>query len=350
MDPRTTIRCEQMEELAILYACGEGDAATRAAVETHVGKCAACAAVLLRECQIQQALVALDRPADSLDPTGLLLAQCRSELAEALDDLTRVKESTWHARWRRLFLPNATWNFLRHTLVSHPAMSMAVLMIFGFLAGVAGQRWHVLSGVPVRPVLTVSAAPKLTEQQLQSAGSANVSWVTPAGSREPTVQVQLMSQTPMDVVGSADDADIQRALTFVLTNGQRFEPEARLDSLEVLRTHSQDASVRRALCAAARNDRNPGVRIKALETLHGLGHDALVHQTILDALGKDSNSGVRVEAINLLLNTLAEAGDSSPADPQVLALLHDRLRNDSNNYIRLQSSAALRQLEMGELP
>ena len=330
MDPRTTIRCEQIEELAVLYACDEGDPAARPAIEAHLGQCPACAAVVSRACRMQQAVAALDRPADSLDPSGLLLAQCRSELAEALDDATRASESTWRARWRKIFLPNTSWNFLRHTLVSHPAMSMAVLVVAGFWAGVAGQKLHVVPATAVRPVLTVSAAPKLTEQQLQTAGSAHVSWVTPAGSREPTVQVQLMSQTPMDVVGSADDADIERALTFVLTNDQRFDPDARLDSLEVLRTRSQDANVRRALCAAARNDRNPGVRIKALETLQGLEQDALVHQTILDALANDGNSGVRVEAINLLLNHLFAAGDASPADPRVLA--------------------ALRQLAMDELP
>src|ERR1019366_6619893 len=166
----------------------------------------------------------------------------RNELAEALDDKqARVDQPGWRAA----FLPAAWWTALRGALVYHPALSMAVLVVAGVFAGGAGQRGHGTSPVSPRPFVTVSAAPKLTEQQLQSAGSANVAWVTPSGSRVPTVQVQLMSQTPMSIVGSPEDADIERALTFVLENSQRFDPGARLDSLDVLRTQAADPAVRR---------------------------------------------------------------------------------------------------------
>ena len=228
---------------------------------------------------------------------------------------------------------------------------MAALVVVGFLAGVAGQRLRVTPPpVSARAAMTVSAAPKLTEQQLQSAGSANVAWVTPSGSRTPTVQVQLMSQTPTSIVGSPEDADVERALTFVLENSQRFDPGARLDSLDVLRTQAADPAVRRALCAAARSDHNPGVRMKALESLQGFENDAAVRQTLLDTLQSDSNSGVRVSAINLLVNSLRADGESGPADPRILSVLRDRLRNDPNNYVRLQSAAALRALGARELP
>jgi len=343
----TIIRCEQIEQLAVLYACEELDPGACAALEAHGKQCPACAAVLLREARIHRAIASFDQPADTLDRSGLLLAQCRSELAEALDDKqARADQPGWGAA----FLPAAWWTALRGTLVYHPALSMAVLVVAGFLAGVAGQRSHVTSSVSPRPAVTVSTAPKLTEQQLQSAGSANVAWVTPSGSQAPTVQVQLMSQTPMSIVGPPDDIDVQRVLTFLLENGQRFDPGVRLDSLEVLGTRSSDPDVRRAICTAARTDHNPGVRIKALEALQGLGQDALVQQTLLDALQNDSNSGVRVEAINLLVNALRANGQSGSADPQVLTVLRDRLRNDPNNYIRLQSAAALRLLGSGELP
>jgi anti-sigma factor RsiW len=343
----TIIRCEQIEQLAVLYACGELDPGACAALEAHGKQCSACAAVLAREGRLHRAIALFDQPADSLDRSGLLLAQCRSELAEALDD---KQARANQPGWRAAFLPAAWWAALRRTLVYHPALSMAVLVVAGFLTGVAGQRSHVTSSVSPRPVVTVSAAPKLTEQQLQSAGSANVAWVTPSGSREPTVQVQLMSQSPVSIVGPPDDTDVQRVLTFVLANGQRFDPGARLDSLEVLRTRSSDPDVRRAICAAARTDHNPGVRIKALETLQGLGQDALVQQTLIEALKNDTNSGVRIEAINLLLHALRADGQTGSADPQILSVLRDRLRNDPNNYIRLQSAAALRQLGSGELP
>ena len=192
--------------------------------------------------------------------------------------------------------------------------------------------------------MTVSANPKITDQQLQSAGSAHVAWVTPAGSGTPTVQVQLMSQMPTNIVGAPDDADVQRALTFVLKNSQQFDPDTRLDSLDVLRTRAADPEVRRALCAAARLDRNPGVRMKAIEALDGFQQDPAVHQTLLDALQNDDNSGVRVEAINLLVSALQSTNGSVAADAQTLGVLRDRMRNDSNSYVRLQSAAALRAL------
>ncbi len=346
-NPRT-FRCEDVESLAVLYACDELEAGERSEVEAHAAQCPACAAVLAREANLHRAIASLDQPADSLDRSGLLLAQCRSELAEALDDReTKPNQSGWVA----ISSPVTWWNGLRRTLIYHPAMSMAVLVVAGFLAGVAGQRLPVASSpVAARAVMTVSPAPKLTEQTLQSAASANVAWVTPSGSRTPTVQVQLMSPTPTSIVGSPEDADVERALTFVLENSQRFDPGARLDSLDVLRTQAADPDVRRALCEAARGDQNPGVRIKALETLQGFEKDAGVRQTLLDALQNDDNSGVRVSAINLLVNSLQSDSGSGAADPHVLAVLRDRLRNDPNNYVRLQSAAALRELGSGDLP
>jgi len=344
-----TLRCEEIEQFAVLYACDELDPAMRAALEAHTAQCLACAAVVSRETRLHQEIASFDQPADSLDRSGLLLAQCRSELSEALDDQQAL---TNQPGWRAVFSPVAWWTVLRDTLVYHPAMSMAALVVAGFLAGVAGQRLRVTPPVSPRPVTTVSATPtpptpKLTEQQLQSAGSANVAWVTPSGSRTPTVQVQLMSQAPMNIVGPPDDADVQRALTFVLANGRRFDSSARMDSLEVLRTRCADPEVRRTVCGAALSDGDPGVRIKALEALQGFEQDPEVLQTLVGALQNDDNSGARVEAIHLLFNALRAEASSGRVDPKILAVLRDRLRNDPNNYIRLQSAAALRQLNAG---
>jgi len=343
------IRCEDIESLAVLHAGDELDAGARAELDAHLAQCPACAAVVLREGHLQRAIASLEQPADSLDRSGLLLAQCRSELAESLDD--REARANRSAR-RPIFSPVAWWGALRHTLIYHPAMSMTVLVVAGFLAGVAGQRLRVAppQAVSPRAVITVSASPPITDQQLQSAGSAHVAWVTPSGSRTPTVQVQLMSQTPMNIVGAPDDADVERALRFVLENGQQFDPDARLDSLDVLRTRAADPDVRRSLCAAARLDRNPGVRMKALEALQGFEQDPAVRQTLLDALQSDDNSGVRVEAVNLIVSALQSNHGPGAPDPQTLDVLRDRLRNDPNNYVRLQSAAALRELGSDDRP
>jgi HEAT repeats len=345
--PEPMIHCKEIETLAILSACGELAAAEQAALEAHAEQCPACASVLAREVRIQKAISSIDQPADSLDRSGLLLARCRSELAEALDD-EQARAS--QPGWRAALSPAAWWMVFRRTLVDHPVLTMAALATASFLAGVAGQRLPSAASAPARPVVTVSAAPRLTDQQLQDAAGANVNWVTPAGSQTPTVQVQLMSQTPLSIVGAPGDADVRRALTFVLNNGQRFDPGARLDSLDALRTLSHDLDVREALCAAAREDDNPGVRIRALETLQGLEEYPGVRQTLLQVLQKDGNSGVRVVAINLLVNALRAAGQTGPADPQILGVLRDRSQSDPSNYIRLESAAALRELGSGELP
>ncbi len=187
----------------------------------------------------------------------------------------------------------------------------------------------------------------MTDEQLRRVDSAHVAWVTPSGSQTPTVQVELMSPTPMNIVGAPDDADVQRALTFLLENGQRFDPDVRLDSLDVLRRNAADPDVRRTLCAAARFDRNPGVRRKALDALQGFEQDPAVRDAILDALESDADSGVRVEAIHLLFTALQSAGGLGvPAaqDPQTVAVLRDRQHNDPSSIVRQQSAAALHAL------
>jgi HEAT repeats len=344
---RKVIRCEDVEVLSILYSCDELDAAARAALEAHAADCPSCAVVFAREGKLQQVIASFDPPADSLDRSGLLLAECRSRLSETIDDRLARRNPPG---WRSFFSPIAWWTGLRNTLVYHPAMSMAALVVAGFLAGVAGQRMRTVPPAAPHPVMTVSATPKLTDQQLQSAASANVAWVTPSGARTPSVQVQLMSETPMSIIGAPEDADVERALTFVLENSERFDPGTRLDSLDVLQTRAADPDVRHLLCSAARSDGNPGVRMKALESLEGFEQDPAVLQTILDALQNDSNSGVRVEAVHLLVNSLQADNASGAPDPRTVAVLRDRLHNDPNNYVRLQSAAALRTLGMDDRP
>lgn len=352
------IRCEDMESLAILRACDELDASALTSLDAHLAQCPACAAIVAREQRLQQAIASLEQPADSLDRSGLLLAQCRSQLAESLDDR---KAGDARSAWPQIFSPTAWWGALRHTLIYHPAMSMTVLVVAGFLAGVAGQRLPVvpMPAVATRPAVTVtttastasaasasSAPARITDEQLRRADKAHIAWVTPSGSQTPTVQVELMSPTPMNIVGAPGDADVQRALTFFLENGQRFDPDVRLDSLDVLRMNAADPGVRRTLCAVAQLDRNPGVRIKALEALQGFEQDPAVRGALLDALQSDANSGVRVVAINLLFAAMqseSASGVSGASDPQTLDVLRDRLRNDPSPIVRRQSAAALRE-------
>jgi HEAT repeat protein len=159
-----------------------------------------------------------------------------------------------------------------------------------------------------------------------------------------------------------DDTDVRRVLTYVVTNGERFDPGVRLDCLDVLRTRTGDKDVRHALLAAARRDQNAAVRMKALEALRDSAADDAVRDTLLEALQHDANPGVRVEAVNLLVRSLegetdAEtptrriapevAGSQIPSDPSVDRVIHaleGLQQRDPNRYVRLRSAAALRQI------
>jgi hypothetical protein len=101
--------------------------------------------------------------------------------------------------------------------------------------------------------------------------------------------------------------------------------------------------------------------MKALEALRDAATDNAVRDTLLEALEHDGNPGVRVEAVNLLVRSLeAEnpeppvspaspeiAGSQIPVDPSVQRVIHTLeglQRSDPSRYVRLRSSAALRQI------
>ena len=398
------VSCSDFEELAVLYATGELSDEDRSAADAHAAGCATCLAVLQSEIALQESVAARVRASatDKLDGAEFLLAQCRSELAEALDDDGARAGTGAVSGWRAWLSPSRgrVWwaATFRRALAFHPGWSTAALLVVGTLGGTFGgtmvRGWYRATSLPLsaRPVLTVSAAPRLSDQELETMGVEGIRWEPQDGGTRAHVEVRLRSERPVVVQGSADDGEIRRLLTYVLAHGQRFDPSMRLDSLDVLRTHISDPQVRAALCEAALRDEDPAVRLKALEALRGLGTDASVRQAMLGALAADGNSGVRIEAINAIdaaidaaidgtTNGLmasfdgspdgsgdrsgyASAGDNqvgtragSPAGPrlgaglstgllnaQALDILRDRERNDPNNYVRLRSAAVLGRL------
>src|SRR5207237_6719294 len=92
--------CQNFEDAAILYAAGELSEVECSAVEAHARECSACGELLNREVRLQAAVAARDDAAETLDRSGLLLAHCRSELAEALDD---AQKNAVASGWRGLF-------------------------------------------------------------------------------------------------------------------------------------------------------------------------------------------------------------------------------------------------------
>jgi hypothetical protein len=352
-------KCAEVAPLLVFYACDEVDLKEREQIAKHLAGCAACAQQLREEQEMQSALVSAFQPADQLDPSGILLAQCRSELSELLDDLSapplREQWTPFGWLWR--------WMALR------PAWSAALLLIAGLVIGTQVSLW-----IPGRDsggigqAVNVKAAPALTPEDL---AKMDVAGISPAADSSPgTLQLQVRTEQPLVLTGSVDDVDVRRVLTYVVSNGQRFDPGVRLDCLEALKTRSELQDVRHALLAAARHDRTPAVRMKALEALRDSAQEEDVRDAFLDALEHDANPGVRVEAVNLLVRSLGgtsaapEAPETAapappavaespevPDDPsvaRVIRALSDLQRRDPNRYVRLRSAAALRQISPRE--
>jgi hypothetical protein len=356
--------CEQVTPLLVFYACGELDDNEQKSVQEHLALCPACTAQLSVEKNLQTLLASLPQDADRLDSAGVLLSQCRSELAENLDDLVRppVLEKT------------PVFGAFRRWMALRPAWSGAVLVAIGLLVGVQASQWYFARNAvnPLDEAVNVRPGPHFSDDQLSKMAVAGINFSPSVGNGAQNVRVQLNAEQPVEITGSLDDSDVRRVVTYVVKSGDRFDPGMRLDCLEALKTRAGDSEVRDALLSAARKDQNPAVRLKALEALRESASEEAVRTLLLETLKHDSNPGVRVEAVNLLVNSLEKSGSGNglpmmvpgmPAMPDgntipamasrkahevsmtgVIMTLEDLRRSDPSSYVRLRSAAALRQL------
>lgn len=348
--------CSDVAPLLPFFACDELETQEREAVETHLAQCADCAAQLEQERKLLDAIDLLTRPADQLNPSDILLSQCRSELAEKLDDIATPSAP---ARWQ-------PFGWVRQWMALRPAWSAALLVVIGIALGTQAPNWmrggkeeqNTLSAVKVR------AIPTLTDEQLSRMAIAGINWSPGRDAASDSVQLQLRAEQPLVISGSPDDSDVRRVLTYVLENGERFDAGVRLDCMDALKRHARESDVQQALLASARRDANAAVRLKAVEALRESAAQPAVRETLIDVLDHDTNPGVRVEAVNLLVGSLKQSADltapelapaagsaaassSLPPDPsveRVVRALEEMTRKDPSRYVRLRSAAALRQI------
>jgi len=356
--------CDVVAELLMFYVCGEVNEQERSAIEEHVAECTECRKQLAEEREFQEAVLSLPNEAERLDSAGTLLAQCRSELAEKLDDWehpavkSKVRGIGWFRGW----------------MVLHPVWSAASLVLLGLVAGTKYSQWT--SGTTEdgaqSQVVNVRPSSQLTDDQLSKLKVAGINFTPSPYAGSKNVRVQLDAEQPIELNGNVDDSNVRNVLTFVVKNGERFDSGMRLDCLDALKERAEDAQVRSVLLALARKDQNPAVRLKALEGLRDAGVDATVRQTLLEALQHDANPGVRVEAVNLLVRSLEQApadtvvdaatrdlampprpvmhtgmeSDASGSMENVIQALQSLQRNDPSRYVRLRSAAALREISV----
>jgi hypothetical protein len=362
-------RCADIAPFLVFYACEEVSEKERKRIDEHLAVCASCTEQLAGELELWKTIDAAHPVAGEIDSADALLAQCRSELAETLDDMSaRPAQEHWQP-----------FGWVRRWMALRPAWSGALLVFFGVLLGAEVVPW-LQSGLPGNNngrAVNVLASPKLTDEQLANMAVAGINLSPWPNAAPGTVQLQLRAEQPMVLSGNAEDSNMRRVLAYVVENGARFDAGVRLDCLDALKTQARDQRVRRALLVAARKDPNPAVRMKALEALRDSGSDDAVRQVLLDALMHDSNPGVRVEVVNMLVRLLerqenaadgsvpvlvetpensdataqvapvapsAESGASDPSVEKVIRTLEELQKRDPNRYVRLRSAAALRQI------
>ncbi len=349
-----SVSCADVAPLLVFYACDEVSEKERQQIDAHVANCTGCAALLAEASGLQEVMAAAPQSADELDSSGILLAQCRSELAEVLDDHAAPPVQD---HWR-------PFGWLRRWMALRPAWSGALLVFFGILVGTQVVPRLQNATSDNGQAMNVTAKPRLTKDQLDNMAIAGVNFSPSSDAESPNVQLHLSAEQPMILTGRADDSDMRSVLTYVVENGERFDAGVRLDCLEALKAASRDLQVRQALIAAVRKDQNPAVRMKALESLRDAASDDAVRQVLLDALEHDGNPGVRVEAVNVLVGSLkpGESQEKAPEGPaaalsmnpsgpvedpsieRVVRVLQQLQRRDPSRYVRLRSAAALRQI------
>src|SRR6266478_9006476 len=267
--------CKDVAPLLVFYACDEVSDKERKQIQAHIGNCQACTAQLAEESHLQEAMVATLRPADELDASGMLLSQCRSELAEALDDLANPP---MQEHWR-------PFGWLRRWMALRPAWSGALLVLFGLVLGTQLMPWFSTptDSAHASHTVNVSPSPRFSDDQLAKMAVAGINLAPVPDAAPGTLQVQVRTEQPLVLSGSVDDPDLRRVLTYVVENGDQTDPGVRSDCLEALRTRTSDQEVRQALLIAARRDQNPAIRMKAIESLRDFVADKSVREALIDA-------------------------------------------------------------------
>src|SRR5215468_3554090 len=305
------MNCDQVAPLLVFLACDEVTAEERAGIESHIAECAECRTQLAEVGDFHESLTAVPQAADELDRTGTLLAQCRSQLSESLDEIAAppVEETSWRP-----------FSFIRRWMALRPGWSAVGLLAAGAILGVEVLQWLPAGDTGIKGTqVSVSAAPKLTKEQLDRMAVSAISFAPNSEGVPGTWQVQLRAEQPVTLSGNLDDSDMRRVLTYVVKNSDRFDPGVRLDCLDALRAKIGDSEIRDALLEAARRDNNPAVRMKALESLREVASEEDVRDAVLESLEQDANPGVRVEAINLLVRSLEMESAMPPVPPGTAA-------------------------------
>ena len=286
--------CDRVEKMLSLFLYGELTFEEEEAVHRHLEDCQDCRLALEREKAMHRAL---DEVEVAVPPD--LLAECRRDLRPHLGQAAR--RSLLGRLWDWMGQPVPS-GFLR------PAGALA-LVLLGFFAA--------------RLITPGAKAPG-------EAGpvATQVRYLEPAAQGRVRVVVDETRQRVLS--GNLEDAAIQQLLLAAARDPG--DPALRLDSVDILRTHSASREVRQAHLQAVQRDPNAGVRLKAIEGLKAYGADPETRSVLSKVLLADDSLGVRAQAIDLLVQHKEMA---------LIGTLQQLMEREPDDYIRLRGQQAL---------
>jgi hypothetical protein len=270
-----------------------------------------------------------------VEPDANLIARSRLKLEAALDALPPQR---WYERLNQRLMNNFA------SLRAAPVAACLLLTAAagaGSLSGYEVAQNHATHTAAVQTAAvktdsfqtgTIPSQPASTPvaAAAEPAEIANISSIV----RQPEsgmVEVHYNRLVPQRIEGSLDDPAIRQLL--MLASENAASARVRNNSVSLLASACRaghgcpQPSVRNALMAALRYDRNADVRRKALTGLEPyVVEDMRVRNAVLEALMNDGDPRIRTEAINIL--------EPLEADTSVRQVLYTVSNSDQNPHIR----------------
>lgn len=307
---------DKQHDQVSLYLYDELDDAERLRFEAELESSAELRAALEREEAFLRSLNLRATP----QPSDALLAECRHDLMRQVyrDSRSPAARTWWESFLGGLGGMRMAWQ---------PTAAFALVAI-GFWGGsTTGGDWRAILNGPGQ-----TAEPAVQQSSMVAGGLTAATEVQSVELDEEGGDVEIVIEERRTIRGNPSDPFIRQLL---ISSVEGSYSGARLESLEALGQRSGDAEVRRAMIQALLQDENPGVRLNALSSLAAYKQEPAVRSALIQALQQDVNPGVRVQAIDLLTDA---------PDSELVGVLQQIVRDESNNYVRMRSEQALHAL------
>jgi HEAT repeat protein len=313
------MNCEQYQELIYLAHYDELDEAAIRILKRHLESCPLCAVEKTRADNLYCLMDKKKSPQVDLE----WLKSARNQL------LARLQISQ-----KRVHLVSIDWGLILR-FFQHPAVRVAYSAII-LVAGIFVGKFTCRSSTTLLPQIGVSklAASDQRRDIVNLLQEGNVRNVDIKELPQQQVQVTFQGVKDYQVVGTAQDQNIQELLAYILLH--ESNDGLRLRALEAI-AQKADSLAQNLLCYATINDDNPGIRLKAVRYLLNFPLTEQIQQVFMRALMTDNNSAVRIEAIEGLRKTTPNA--------QVLSVVNIAAAKDSNEYVKLLAKNALEKFQ-----